>query len=363
MLSIKRVSTVGSIAILGLTLAIPAFAAKKGNITVLVVPARHTVVRFAFDIAAIRDVTLVAYGGETPQGEQLLHVWNAEAKKWTFLSMDEFSFGQFLPDVPDTVILIGASRDMPEFITANAPAAKRVINIPSINPMPMANRLNERMRFSPREWRMLAKRHGLKIKDLNEERRRYGRYGPPGKRVERPRAADPEPVVEDAPEPTVIEETPPAREPIALEEKGMEPAEPEVIEEDVDVVEAVAAPPASTRTGVAPVVEEPADATVDALPNKVTPEETPEEPPFENSANEILDTLETEANATESVVEKTSMVPPAPAAPVRLLAEPEAPIILPAEASPPAAAGDNVPAEIPAVAFEKGMETELPEDK
>ena len=48
--------------------------------------------------------------------------------------------------------------------------------------MAIVNDWHKHMLFSAQEWEWIAKRHGLKLKDTNWERRKYGRYGKPGEK-------------------------------------------------------------------------------------------------------------------------------------------------------------------------------------
>ena len=380
----KRILTL-TLVIMGLTMVLPTVA----ETILMVVPSRPTAVRFAFDIEAIRKVTLVSYGGETEKGEQLLHTWDAEAKKWVYITLDEFSFCQFLSNVPDTLIIIGSDKDMPEMIVNSAPEAGETIRILSINPMPMANRLNEKMLFSPKEWRVLAKRHGLTIEDLNEEKRRYGRYGPPGKRIERPVVIDvdseleanpeepalkenilEEPVIEksDTAEPVigasnvvepvieekdvigtqVIEVIPlepemqPEMQPEAIEEKGMPLVsgaeaveEMEKVEEMVEITESVPLQespeiPIDTTLSAPEAVE--SRSEIIATLTSIEPEKETEETASVKNASEpdIIDTLQTES---DTIVLNKEVEPPLRVESVKILNDPNLPIILPSEPS------------------------------
>ena len=60
--------------------ATTARAAKRD--AVIVMPGRYTVVQFAFDVARIRPVELVAYDKGVGDEPLLLHVWDAAAADW-----------------------------------------------------------------------------------------------------------------------------------------------------------------------------------------------------------------------------------------------------------------------------------------
>jgi hypothetical protein len=149
------------------------------------------------------------------------------------------------------MILVGYSADLSATVIAGASQAKKVTRIDTLNLVTIVNTLDKSMKFTPREWKVLAKRHRLEIKDMNYERRRWGRYGPrkkaEGERTEEDTDVDPEsmaeannlaakqeveqeatiavdaPALELAPEPA--EAVAPAEAPEAvIEEKGVEKA-------------------------------------------------------------------------------------------------------------------------------------------
>ncbi len=158
------------------------YAARSYSSDVLVVPSRFTIIQLAFDVAALRDVSLIAYESSNGDEEPVLHVWNKTSSSWENLTIDEYSIGSFLATTPREMILIGSDKDLPASLISGASQAKRVTRIDSLNVAPVINELNKSMKFSQQEWKVLAERHGLQIKDRNEERRRWGRYGDPNKK-------------------------------------------------------------------------------------------------------------------------------------------------------------------------------------
>ncbi len=202
------------LAALSAILIMPVYAGSGRAQDVLVVPARHRIVQFAFDISALRDTALVAYD-EAPDGEgTVLHAWDDDAESWILLTADEFAIGAFSDLELRDMFLLGSDDDLPSIIITGASQAKSVTRIDSLNLKDVANGLNASMRFKSREWKALSKRHGLQIKDLNYERRRWGRYGPPSKKQPatptstQSDAIDPEPVEEPETSAAPMEEQP-----------------------------------------------------------------------------------------------------------------------------------------------------------
>jgi hypothetical protein len=179
MVKTRTVNTAFCLIILTAVLGVTGLAADntKGP-AVLVVPARHTIIKLAFDIAALRDVALVAYDKVPDIEGPFLHVWNADTPAWDRLTLDEYNVGAFCDKVPNEMILVGYRADLPATVIAGASQANKVTRIDTLNLVTIVNTLDKSMKFTPSEWKVLAKRHRLEIKDMNYERRRWGRYGP-----------------------------------------------------------------------------------------------------------------------------------------------------------------------------------------
>jgi len=160
------------------------FAARRRSVDVLVVPSRYTIIQLAFDIVALRGAALIAYDGSGQESETVLHFWDGNTRAWKRLSAEEYAMGAFVASELDEMFLIGGDSDLPVDVIAGASQAGKVTRIDTLNLMTVVNTLNTSMKFSRREWQTLAERHGLQIKDLNAERRRWGRYGPPNKKAE-----------------------------------------------------------------------------------------------------------------------------------------------------------------------------------
>jgi len=211
--------------------AMPAVAANGDGQTLVVIPARYTVVQFAFDVAGLRPVYLVAYDTEGEAGTLVLYVWDSRARKWLRTSLDEYRSGAIFREQPTRVILIGRDQELPAGLAEASARSAAVVRIPSMKVVDMVNGLNRVFSFRANEWRYLAKRYQLDLEDRNAERRRYGRYGPPGGRKTEPEmpASEPEEVIMPVPLDVssavpVLPEEPELNE-MPVEEKGM-PAEP-----------------------------------------------------------------------------------------------------------------------------------------
>ncbi len=243
-------------------------AARKQD--VLVVPARQRTVALALDVRAMRDMVLITYRGTASTGTPLMHVWSSSANAWQELAPEAYAIGQFMPSQPGTLILIG--NDVPASVIEGAAQAEKVIRIDSVSIAEMANLLNQHLNFSSREWKALAERHGMQTRDLNYEKRKWGRFGPPKSErtdeqmpqevTESPEAAVAAPEVADPVETakpdiaaTAPETKPEAAAPIVIDASAGAPLEPEA-----------AVPQAATEKPAPPVIEETGAEPQAALP-------------------------------------------------------------------------------------------------
>jgi hypothetical protein len=250
------------------SLGATAHAAKRD--AVIVMPGRYTVVQFAFDVARIRPVELVAYDKGVGDEPLLLHVWDAAAADWKPADIAAYQDGSLFDAQPKQAFLIGGDKDLPAEISDGSGWCKKVTRISSLKVVDMANSMNAKLNFSGKEWKRLAQRHNLELADDNAERRRYGRYGKPGTQSSDPRPVNPLIAWFHRAKKDVPEEPPPAED--AIEITPVDEAAEEVpapIDEAIDVTpvdEAVEEVPAESdeeEKGM-PVPEVKAEAEIEA---------------------------------------------------------------------------------------------------
>ncbi len=176
-------------------------AAEAEAPTILVVPARYTIVQLSFDIAGVRSVFLVSYGGDSGSVARPMHIWDSKTRKWVETNIEEYSTADIFETTPQRIILVGSDEDLPSVLVEASFWCPDVKRIPTLNIVTLVNTLNESLKFTPREWKWLAKRYKLKLKDLNAERRRYGKYGKPGEKTKVPMPMAPATIKAGEPEP------------------------------------------------------------------------------------------------------------------------------------------------------------------
>jgi hypothetical protein len=146
---------------------------------VLVVPVRYTLIQFGMDIVSLRPVRLVAYDVKGEGGATNIFLWNTTTRAWDRLDAGRYSSGLVATKVP--VVVVRDQDGMPEVFESAPVWSSGVKQLDSPDLARLANMMNDSLRFNAGEWGWLARRYGIKTADMNEERRRYGRYGKPGR--------------------------------------------------------------------------------------------------------------------------------------------------------------------------------------
>lgn len=157
-------------------------AAASAPSYVLVIPARQRMVKLAFEVARLKDVCVVSYSqGITKQGT-LLHVW--DGRNWNALEAAAYADGSFVTGQPKALILVGDSSTLPAELSGEPAWCKKVHKLATLDTAALVNEFGRILAFNPKEWRWIAHQEGLRLSDENAERRRYGRWGAPGKEQE-----------------------------------------------------------------------------------------------------------------------------------------------------------------------------------
>ncbi len=227
-------------------------AVATSGTTLLVIPSRYTVVQFAFDVVQKRSMYLVSYDRTATDAGTLLYAWDSAKREWISVTEGDISSGALFNVKPEHVALVGDDRTLPASLVGTIEGIGKPVRIMSLNIVDIANGLDGVLEFTANEWKWFAGRYGFTLTDRNSERRRWGRYGPPGEKSERPAGLDeaidqvpmPEPAV-DEPASAVEEPAPAAQQSLIIPSAAPagENAPPEEAQiEKVAVPAAVSAP-------------------------------------------------------------------------------------------------------------------------
>jgi hypothetical protein len=241
----------------GLVIALDCATAAPSASTLLVIPARKRVVELAFSVAQTESVGLVAYSTSGPGPEPFLNVWNG--REWVAVSVDDYLGGTFLGAPARNVILVGGPSILPAQLAGDPVWASKVHRVPSLETAELVNQLGTILKFTPIQWERVAAANGLKLTDSNAERRRYGKYGPPGTPPKKSGASQGValPPTPQPPEPKggkVEIVSPVVKPPASVPEKRIEPKPAEIPVPPAPPAPEVKAPPAPPAPAV-PKVE------------------------------------------------------------------------------------------------------------
>jgi hypothetical protein len=161
----------------GMTHSGSALTPESREITMLVVPARYSVLQVAFDVADHYRTVLLSYQGDARSEWPLLHAWNG--REWVYVSVDDYRDGRFLQRMPTRTVLVGDEDQLPPLLLSSTDWCPMVMSIPSIDTATLVNSLGKVYSFPPEQWRWFAARYNLTLLELNREDRRRSWYDGP----------------------------------------------------------------------------------------------------------------------------------------------------------------------------------------
>ena len=183
-MTLKKIMGLGLIALAVMATSDCVLAASATPESILVLPARKRIVHLAFQIARLKDVGLVTYNNSPTLAAPLIHIWNGQEGKWIQITPEDYQQGSFMSGEPRHVFILGDNNALPAQLASTPDWAKNADKISTLDTASLVNHFGKALNFSSSQWKWIAKVNGLSIKDQNAERRRYGRWGAPGKEVD-----------------------------------------------------------------------------------------------------------------------------------------------------------------------------------
>lgn len=285
-----RMNTVLKSGLIALAVLISESGVWAGSATpnsIMVIPARQRMVQLAFELSRFKEIGVVTYNNNPTLAAPLIHAWNGQ--EWVQVSMDDYVEGRFMSGDPKHVFLLGDATSLPLKMQEGPSWYKDLHRITTLDIANIVNEVGNTLRFSARQWKWIAEKYGMQIEDQNTERRRYGRWGAPGKEKD----LNPTKM-----ENIVLPPAAPVAEPI-VEPKQVPKTK---VEEPKAKIEAVTSEMPMPPKATAPVAEKqavPVNVTVTAEPAKVAAPAAVEAP--EGSAP--VEPVKVEASATEKVTD------------------------------------------------------------
>ena len=215
---------------------------KKGSgedLVLLVVPSRRMPVQMAQDMMQIRDNCLViAYNGRPQDMDPEMFFWGGS--KWSRITASDYSQPGSYKEVPEKVLIFGTRKEIPGVVIEGMSWVDDAKYVEKLDILTMVKAFNDEFDFTSGEWRSLARRYGLTLRDNNEGKSRFDRYNNPNP-SSAPSATSSSTV--SNPQHEMLQPTPlPEPEPLA-QPSPVVPEQPDVTPERPDPVPRVSAPP------------------------------------------------------------------------------------------------------------------------
>lgn len=267
-------------------------AAPAHAFTLVVAPARYSVLQFAFDLLQRTPAVLVSYQG-VPSGDPRLHVWNGN--EWVPLSLKDYREVNFLEQLPSQTVLIGNDEVLPAALVDASAWAPKISRAYDLTTGALVNDFGRALAWRESEWKWFAKRYNLQLSDEAAPRRASSWYDQPGPLPDRPKFFQ------------NVGRPGPHSKPAAV---SLPPVETAVPDEGVTGDESI--PPAEAApVEAAPVeapIETPADAPVDVVPEAGAPVQAESLDPIDDPAPVTLsdEGVATETDAALQVFETPS---------------------------------------------------------
>lgn len=168
--------------VLALCVSVSCFAlpgrAKEGNYTLIVAPARFSVIQMAFDLIAKRPAVLVSYRGEANTAEPLIYAWNG--KEWVYVSLQDYREMRFLEDSPKNVVLLGDEATLPTVLKDATVWTKNKKTVAALDNASLVNEFGRVFKWEKSELDWFAARYNLRLQDESEPYRRSSWYDQKG---------------------------------------------------------------------------------------------------------------------------------------------------------------------------------------
>lgn len=151
-----------------------AVTATSAEWTLVVAPARYSVLQAMFDVARRRPVVLVSYQGDAAENQPTLHAWNGE--EWVAISLRDLAEVRFLTAVPTRVVLVGDEKTLPAAIADAAAWCPRTLAVPALDTPTLISEIGRILDFSRDDWTWFAARYRLELNDRNAPARAASWY-------------------------------------------------------------------------------------------------------------------------------------------------------------------------------------------
>ena len=164
----KNVKSKVWIAVMCMTFsAVFSHAARKDEITLVMVPREDAVVQLGLDLANKYPMLLVSYALGA-NGTVSLHGWTGT--QWVNVSVEDFLAGNFFRKGPDSALVVEKSGvEIPENLLPPLDWCTNVAKITTVEMRPLLHLTGQYYDFSFKDWSWFAKRYNIDMDAINPE--------------------------------------------------------------------------------------------------------------------------------------------------------------------------------------------------
>ena len=142
-------------------------AARKGEVTLVMVPREDSVVRVGLDIANRFPTLLVSYK-VMPNKLASLHGWTG--KEWVDISLDDFHVGNFFRTGPDSALVIEEDGyPVPETLIPPVGWCDSAYKITTMEARPLLHLVGQYYDFKYKDWQWFSENYKLSMDAINPE--------------------------------------------------------------------------------------------------------------------------------------------------------------------------------------------------
>jgi hypothetical protein len=167
----------------------PAFVREALAFTLIVAPARYSVMQVAQDVLLRSPAVLVSYQGSASTEDPKMHAWNG--REWVAVTLKDFRELNFLQRMPNRTILVGNDDILPRVILEAIGWSPRTDRITDMSTGALITDFGRILQWSESDWKWFARRYNMTLVDEAAPRRATSWYDQPGPLPDRPRVVPP----------------------------------------------------------------------------------------------------------------------------------------------------------------------------
>lgn len=145
------------------------------GVSLLLVPARPSLVQLGMDMAAQEHALLMTYAPNTPTDKLFLHIW--DGNQWLPVQQSRFTSGTFVTNPVARLLVVGEGNELTaSLIEKGLVWSPEVLHLDNGNVTELINQMGRVYGFKRKDWEWIAARYDLKLENLNKGRTQTSWY-------------------------------------------------------------------------------------------------------------------------------------------------------------------------------------------